>query len=52
MLNLRTLRAIPRAVTNWAGFTGRDERPVARILLYHGTPRRQAASFERELRWL
>jgi peptidoglycan/xylan/chitin deacetylase (PgdA/CDA1 family) len=52
MLTLRTLRAIPRAVTNWAGITGRDERPVARILLYHGTPRRQAASLERELRWL
>ena len=25
---------------------------MARILLYHGTPRSQAASFERELRWL
>ena len=52
MLTIRTLRAIPRAVTNWAGITGRDERPVARILLYHGTPRRQAASLEREFRWL
>jgi peptidoglycan/xylan/chitin deacetylase (PgdA/CDA1 family) len=52
MVTLRTLRAVPRAITNWAGITGRDERPVARILLYHGTPHRQAASFERELRWL
>ena len=52
MLTLRTLQAIPRAVTNWVGFTGRDERPVARILLYHGTPRGRAASLERELRWL
>jgi peptidoglycan/xylan/chitin deacetylase (PgdA/CDA1 family) len=52
MLTLRTLRAVPRAITNWAGITGRDERPVARILMYHGTPRRDAASFERQLRWL
>ena len=52
MLTLDSLRAIPRAVTNWAGFTGHDERPVARILMYHGTPRRDAAALERELRWL
>jgi peptidoglycan/xylan/chitin deacetylase (PgdA/CDA1 family) len=52
MLSLRSLRTVPRAVSNWAGFTGRDERPVARILVYHGTPRRDAALLERELRWL
>lgn len=52
MLTLSTLRAVPRAITNWAGITGRDPRPVARILMYHGTPRREAASFERQLRWL
>jgi hypothetical protein len=52
MLTLSSLRSAPRAITNWAGITGRDERPVARILLYHGTPRSQAASLERELRWL
>ena len=52
MLTFRALRAVPRAVTNWAGITGRDSRPVARILVYHGTPSREAASFERQLRWL
>ena len=52
MLSLRSLGAVPQAVANWAGITGRDERPVARILLYHGTPRRDAAAFERQLRWL
>ncbi len=52
MLSLRSLRTVPRAITNWAGLTGYDERPVARILVYHGTPRRDAAVFERELRWL
>ena len=52
MLTLRTLRAVPRALANWAGFARQDERPVARILLYHGTPRREAAALERELRWL
>jgi peptidoglycan/xylan/chitin deacetylase (PgdA/CDA1 family) len=49
---LRSLRALPGALANWAGFAGEDERPVARILLYHGTPRREAAALERELRWL
>ena len=52
MLTLSTLRAVPRAITNWAGLTGSDPRPVARILMYHGTPRPEAASFERQLRWL
>ena len=52
MLSLRSLRTVPRAVTNWAGITGHDERPVARILVYHGTPRHDAAALERELRWL
>ena len=52
MLTLRSLGAVPRAVANWAGISGRDERPVARILLYHGTPRRDAAALERQLRWL
>jgi peptidoglycan/xylan/chitin deacetylase (PgdA/CDA1 family) len=52
MLELSSLRALPRALGNWAGITGRDERPVARILMFHGTPRREAAALERELRWL
>ena len=52
MPTLRSFRAVPRALSNWAGLTGRDQRPVARILLFHGTPRRDAAALERELRWL
>jgi peptidoglycan/xylan/chitin deacetylase (PgdA/CDA1 family) len=52
MLTLRTLQAVPRALANWAGLCGEDERPVARILLFHGTPQREAAVLERELRWL
>ena len=52
MLTLRTLRAVPRALADWAGLSGRDERPIARILLFHATLRRDAASLERELRWL
>lgn len=51
MLSLQSIRAAPRALVNWAGF-GRDEKAVARILLFHGTPRREAAAFERQLRWL
>ena len=50
MLTLRSLGAVPRAVANWAGISGHDERPVARILLYHGTPRRGAAPRERQRR--
>ena len=49
---LRSLRALPRALANWGGFADQDERPVARILVYHGTPRGEAAALERELRWL
>lgn len=52
MLTLRSLRSAPRALADWAGLSGRDERPIARILLFHGTLRRDAASLERELRWL
>jgi len=52
MLGVSSLRSVPVAFGNWLGITGRDERPVARILLYHGTPRRHAAALERQLRWL
>jgi peptidoglycan/xylan/chitin deacetylase (PgdA/CDA1 family) len=52
MIRLSTLGSAPVALTNWLGITGRDAGPVARILLYHGTPRRQAAALERQLRWL
>ena len=49
---LRSLRAVPHALASWAGIAGRDEPPVARILLFHGTLQRDAAALERELRWL
>jgi peptidoglycan/xylan/chitin deacetylase (PgdA/CDA1 family) len=52
MLRLSPLRNAPIAFANWLGVCGRDERPVARILFYHGTPRRHAAALERQLRWL
>jgi peptidoglycan/xylan/chitin deacetylase (PgdA/CDA1 family) len=34
------------------GLGRRDEKPAARILLFHGTPKREAAALERVLRWL
>ena len=52
MLSLNSLRAAPRAFGNWLGIAGGDERPAARILLFHGTPRREAAALERQLRFL
>ncbi|HVJ12895.1 MAG TPA: polysaccharide deacetylase family protein [Burkholderiales bacterium] len=49
---LSSLRSAPRAFANWLGVSGRDEKPAARIMLFHGTPRREAAALERQLRWL
>lgn len=46
------MRAAPIALANWMGIAGGDDEPSARILLYHGTPRRDAAMLERQLRWL
>lgn len=46
------MRAAPIALANWMGIAGGDDQPSARILLYHGTPRRDAAMLERQLRWL
>jgi peptidoglycan/xylan/chitin deacetylase (PgdA/CDA1 family) len=51
MTTLSALCAAPIALANWVGF-GRDEKPCARALLFHGTPRREAATLERQLRWL
>lgn len=51
MITLSALCAAPVALANWVGF-GRDEKPCARALLFHGTPRRDAAALERQLRWL
>ena len=52
MLTLNALRAAPVALANWLGLSGRDESPTGRILLFHGTPQRDAAALERQLRWL
>jgi peptidoglycan/xylan/chitin deacetylase (PgdA/CDA1 family) len=46
---LGKLRAAPAALSAWLGL----RRPRgARILMYHGTPRRDAAWLERQLAWL
>jgi peptidoglycan/xylan/chitin deacetylase (PgdA/CDA1 family) len=42
---------VPIALANWIGF-GRDAKPCARVLLFHGTPGRDAAALGRQLRWL
>lgn len=52
MITLKAMRAAPFALAAWAGMTGRDAEPTARILVYHGTPAHEAAMFERQLRWL
>jgi len=52
MLKLGSLRSAPIALGNWLGITGGDDKPSARILLFHGTPRREAGALERQLRWL
>jgi peptidoglycan/xylan/chitin deacetylase (PgdA/CDA1 family) len=52
MLTLGTLCSAPVALANWIGAARREETPSASILLYHGTPRREAAALERQLRWL
>jgi peptidoglycan/xylan/chitin deacetylase (PgdA/CDA1 family) len=46
---LRKLRSAPAALAAWLGL--RRQRG-ARILMYHGTPRRDAAWLERQLAWL
>src|SRR5918999_4818105 len=52
MITLSAMRAAPFAFAAWAGLAGRDHEPSARILVYHGTPARDAAMLERQLRWL
>jgi peptidoglycan/xylan/chitin deacetylase (PgdA/CDA1 family) len=52
VLSLGSLRSAPLALRNWLGLARRDEKPAARILLFHGTPKREATALERELRWL
>lgn len=49
---MKTISVAPLAVAKWIGLAGRDDRPSGRILLYHGTPREDAAALERQLRWL
>jgi peptidoglycan/xylan/chitin deacetylase (PgdA/CDA1 family) len=52
MITLKAMRAAPAALAAWAGFAGEDDEPTARILVYHGTPAREAGMLERQLRWL
>jgi peptidoglycan/xylan/chitin deacetylase (PgdA/CDA1 family) len=52
MLKLSSLRSAPLALAYWLGAAGSNERPTARILMFHGTPRREAGALERQLRWL
>ena len=52
MITLKAVRAAPFALATWAGLAGKDDEPTARILVYHGTPAREAAMLERQLRWL
>jgi peptidoglycan/xylan/chitin deacetylase (PgdA/CDA1 family) len=51
---LRALRLAPLALAYWLGLAGARERRLAcaRILMFHGTPRRHARAFEREMRFL
>jgi peptidoglycan/xylan/chitin deacetylase (PgdA/CDA1 family) len=52
MLAINSLRSVPRALACWFGAAGTNEAPSARILLFQGTPRSDAAALERQLRWL
>lgn len=52
MLTLMSLRSAPIALANWAGIRGREDKPAVSILLFHGTPRREAGALERTLRWI
>jgi peptidoglycan/xylan/chitin deacetylase (PgdA/CDA1 family) len=52
MLTLTSLRSAPIALANWIGVGAAEDKPAARILLFHGTPRREAAALERCLRWI
>lgn len=45
------LSAVPVALSNWLGLAAAAENS-ARIVLFHGTPCRDAALLERQLRWL
>jgi peptidoglycan/xylan/chitin deacetylase (PgdA/CDA1 family) len=47
-----SLRSVPIALAYWLGTAGADEAPRSRIVLFHGTPRRDAGILERQLRWL
>jgi peptidoglycan/xylan/chitin deacetylase (PgdA/CDA1 family) len=54
MPKLRSLRSAPLALAYWLGIAGAAQRrdDCARILMFHGTPRRMAGAFERQLRYL
>ena len=54
MVILSKLGTAPLALGYWIGVAGASERGLdcARILMFHGTPRRLAGVFEREMRFL
>lgn len=52
VLTLTSLRSAPIALANWIGIGAAEDKPAARILLFHGTPQREAAALERCLRWV
>lgn len=52
MITLSKLRSAPLALAYWSGMVAPRHDTGGRILMFHGTPRRESAAFERQLRWL
>jgi peptidoglycan/xylan/chitin deacetylase (PgdA/CDA1 family) len=51
MITVGKLRSASLALAYWVGAAGRNDES-ARIMLFHGTPRRLASELERQLSWL
>jgi peptidoglycan/xylan/chitin deacetylase (PgdA/CDA1 family) len=51
---LRAFKTAPLALAYWLGIAGAKERSqgIARVLMFHGTPRPLAGQFERQMRYL
>jgi peptidoglycan/xylan/chitin deacetylase (PgdA/CDA1 family) len=51
---LRAFKTAPHALAYWLGIAGARKRRqgIARVLMFHGTPRRTAGPFERQMRYL
>ena len=52
MIKLGTLRSVPLALAYWSGMVVPRDDSAGRILVFHGTPRRESGALERQLRWL